>query len=60
LLLYYSAYTEVVKGYEPPRQISLGLNYQAGERTYLSGIAAAGLSKFSSAYSFSIGAKFGI
>ena len=60
LLLYYSAYTEVVKGYEPPRQISLGLNYQAGERTYLSGIAAAGLSKFSPAYSFSVGAKFGI
>ena len=60
VLLYYSAYTEVVKGYEPPRQISLGLNYQAGERLYLTGIAAAGLSNFSPAYSFSIGAKFGI
>ena len=60
LLLYYSAYTEVVKGYEPPRQISLGLNYQAGERLYLSGIVAAGLSKFSPAYSFLAGVKFGI
>ena len=60
LLLYYSAYTEVVKGYEPPRQISLGLNYLAGERLYLTGIVAAGLSNFSPSYSFSVGAKFGV
>ena len=60
LLLYYSAYTEVVKGYEPPRQLSLGLNYQVGERLYLTGIVGAGLSKFSPAYSFSAGVKFGI
>lgn len=33
---------------------------QAGERLYLTGIAAAGLSNFSPAYSFSAGAKFGI
>jgi hypothetical protein len=60
LLLYYSAYTEVAKGYAPPRQLSLGLNYKAGERLYLTGIAGAGLSNFSPAYSFSIGVKFGI
>jgi hypothetical protein len=60
VLLYYSAYTVVVKGYDPPRQISLGLNYQAGERLYLTGIAGAGLSNFSPAYSFSAGVKIGI
>ena len=60
LLLYYSAYTEVAKGYQPPRQLSLGLNCKAGERLYLTGIAGAGLSNFSPAYSFSVGVKFGI
>jgi hypothetical protein len=60
LLLYYSAYTEVVKGYEPPRQIALGINYKAGENLILTGIGSAGLSKFSPDYTFSIGIKFGI
>ena len=57
LLLYYSAYTEVVKGYEPPRQISLGLNYKISENLILTGIGAAGLSNFSPEYSFSVGLK---
>ncbi len=60
LLLYYSAYTEVVKGYEPPRQIALGLNYKISENLTLTGIGAAGLSNFSPAYTFSAGIKFGI
>lgn len=60
LLLYYSAYTEVAKGYEPPRQLSLGLNYKAAEKIYLTAIAGAGLSSFSPAYYFSAGLKFGI
>ncbi len=60
LLLYYSAYTEVVKGYEPPRQIALGLNYKISENLILTGIGAAGLSKFSPAYNFSAGIKVGI
>ncbi len=60
LLLYYSAYTEVVKSYEPPRQIALGINYKAGENLILTGIGSAGLSKFSPDYTFSIGIKFGI
>ncbi len=57
LLLYYSAYTEVVKGYEPPRQIALGLNYKISENLILTGIGAAGLSNFSPEYSFSVGLK---
>ncbi|MHB9012720.1 MAG: hypothetical protein ACYC49_10925 [Ignavibacteriaceae bacterium] len=57
LLLYYSAYTEIVKGYEPPRQIALGINYKASENLILTGIGAAGLSKFSPAYTFSAGVK---
>lgn len=60
LLLYYSAYTEVAKGYEPPRQIALGLNYKIGYNLYLSGIGSAGLSKFSPAYTFSVGIKLGL
>ncbi len=60
LLLYYSAYTEVVKGYEPPRQIALGINYKINENLTLSGIGLAGLSKFSPAYTFSVGVRFGI
>ncbi|MCL5028511.1 MAG: hypothetical protein M1480_05770 [Bacteroidetes bacterium] len=60
LLLYYSAYTEVVKGYDPPRQIALGLNYKASDNLILTGIGAAGLSKFSPAYNFSAGIKVGI
>ena len=60
LLLYYSAYTEVVKGYDPPRQIALGLNYKVSDNLILTGIGAAGLSKFSPAYNFSAGVKVGI
>ncbi len=60
LLLYYSAYTEVVKGYEPPRQIALGLNYKVSDNLILTGIGAAGLSKFSPAYNLSAGIKIGI
>ncbi len=60
LLLYYSAYTEVVKGYEPPRQIALGLNYKISENLILTGIGAAGLSKFTPAYNFSAGIMVGI
>lgn len=60
LLLYYSAYTEVVKGYEPPRQIALGINYKASDNLILTGIGVAGLSKFSPAYTFSAGIKIEI
>lgn len=60
LLLYYSAYTEVVKGYEPPRQIALGINYKTGKSIVLTGIGSAGLSKFSPAYTFFAGVKIGI
>lgn len=60
LLLYYSAYTEVVKGFEPPRQIALGINYKAGENLIVTGIGSAGLSKFSPDYTFSTGIKFGL
>ena len=58
LLLYYSAYTEVVKGDAPPRQIALGLNYKISGNLILTGIGAAGLSKFSPEYTFSAGVKF--
>ena len=60
LLLYYSAYTEVVKGYVPPRQIALGINYKASENLILTGIGAAGLSNFTPAYNFSVGVRAGI
>ncbi len=60
LLLYYSAYTEVVKDYQPPRQIALGINYKVSEDFILTGIGAAGLSNFSPAYTFSAGVKVGI
>ena len=60
LLFYYSAYTEVVKGYQPPRQIALGINYKVNQNLILTGIGAAGLSNFSPAYTFSVGVKAGI
>lgn len=60
LLLYYSAYTEIVKGYESPKQISLGLNYKTSENMTFTGVGSAGLSKFTPAYTFSAGVRFGI
>lgn len=55
MLLYYSAYTTVVEGFEAPRQIALGLNYKLNNTIILTGIGAAGLSNFSPAFDFSLG-----
>lgn len=58
VLLYYSAYTEIVKNYEPPRQIALGINYKISQNLIITGIGSAGLSKFSPDYILSTGIKF--
>ena len=58
LLLYYQSYSTIIKGYEPPRQLSLGLNYKINSQLNFSLIGSAGLSKVTSAFSFLTGLKW--
>jgi hypothetical protein len=58
LLLYYQGYSTIIKGYESPRQLSLGLNYKINSQLNFSLIGSAGLSKVTSAFSFSTGLKW--
>ncbi|MEW6701146.1 MAG: hypothetical protein AB1298_00360, partial [Bacteroidota bacterium] len=60
LLLYYQSYSTIIKGYEPPRQLSLGLNYKINSQLNFSLIGSAGLSKVTSAFSFLTGLKWNV
>ncbi|MEJ2637749.1 MAG: transporter [Calditrichia bacterium] len=54
-LLYYQGYTTILEGYDPPRQINLGLYYRSGSKTLLSGTLSAGLSDTSPAVGIYLG-----
>lgn len=58
LLLYYQAYTTILDGYDSPKTLSLGLNYNLNTNLVLSIIGSAGLSKVTYDYSFSTGVKW--
>jgi len=60
LLLYYQAYTTIIEGYDAPRLLSLGFNYKTNSVLTLSLIGAVGLSKVTSAFSFSSGLKWNL
>lgn len=60
VILYYNSYTQVLEGFEPPRQISLGLNIKLAGNNTLSFIGSKGLSNYSPDFNFSIGMNLGI
>jgi len=60
VLLYYYAYTKILNNYEPPRQVSLGLNFNLSSTTSLSLIGSKGLSNYSPDFSVSGGINFNL
>lgn len=58
VLLYYETYTAILSGFEPNRQISLGLNYRAGNDLVISLIGSGGLSETSPDYGLSCGMEW--
>ena len=60
ILIYYFAYTKILDSYEPPRQLSLGLNLNLSSTTILSLIGSAGLSNYSPDFSVSAGFNFNL
>ncbi len=60
ILLYYNSYTEILNGYEPPRQISLGLNFKLARLSSLSLIGSKGLSNYSPDFNLSAEMNLGL
>lgn len=60
VLLYFNSYTEITDNYEPPRQVSLGLNLKLNTTTALSLIGSKGLSRYSPDFSISGGFNFNL
>lgn len=60
ILLYYNAYTEVLKGFDPPRQLLLGLNIKTSDSNILSISGSKGLSNYSSDFSINLGFNFNL
>ncbi len=60
IVLYFNSYTKVLDEYEPPRQLSLGMNFKLGNTKIFSLIGSKGLSNYSPAFSASAGMSFGL
>lgn len=60
IVLYFNSYTKVLNEYEPPRQLSLGLNFKLGNTKILSFIGSKGFSNYSPDFSASAGMSFGL
>jgi hypothetical protein len=60
VLLYYFSYTKILDNYEPPRQVSAGLNLNLASNTVLSLIGSVGLSNYSPDFSISGGFNFNL
>lgn len=60
VLLYFISYTSIFDNYEPPRQVSLGLNFKLNPTTTLSLIGSKGLSNYSPDFSLSTGMNFSL
>lgn len=60
LLLYYQAYTTIIKDYDAPKLLSLGFNYMIKPTLTLSLIGAVGLSKVTSDFSVSTGLEWNL
>ncbi|MDO8550517.1 MAG: hypothetical protein Q7S39_10265 [Ignavibacteria bacterium] len=58
VLLYYYSYTRILDNYEPPSQVSLGLNFKLDSTKALSFIGSKGLSSYSPDFSISAGFNF--
>jgi len=55
LLLYYQGYSQILAGYAPPRQLSLGGSYRVNPRVTLTGSGLVGLSETAPDFSFLTG-----
>jgi len=60
VLLYFNSYTKILDNYEPPRQVSLGLNLKLNSMTAFSLIGSKGLSSYSPDFSISGGFNFNL
>ncbi|OGU77474.1 MAG: hypothetical protein A2V93_00255 [Ignavibacteria bacterium RBG_16_34_14] len=58
ILFYFYSYTKIIDNYEPPRQVSLGLNLKLNSTTALSFTGFKGLSSYSPDFSISTGINF--
>ncbi|GAB4341781.1 MAG: hypothetical protein Kow0037_28620 [Calditrichia bacterium] len=54
-LIYYQQYSEVIKGYQAPRQFSTGILYQLSPRLLLNASVLLGVSEISPDYALSLG-----
>ncbi len=54
-MLYFQAYTEIIEGYDPPRQLSLSISRFMNQKLFLSITGTAGLSETSSDFILSAG-----
>lgn len=54
-MLYFQAYTRIIEGYDPPRQLSLTISRFLKQNLFLSLTGTAGLSETSSDFTFSAG-----
>lgn len=60
VLFYFNSYTKILDNYEPPRQVSLGLNLKLDSTKSLSFIGSKGLSSYSPDFSASAGINFNL
>ncbi|HJY63082.1 MAG TPA: hypothetical protein VJ455_02920 [Ignavibacteria bacterium] len=60
ILIYFYSYTKILENYEPPRQLSLGLNLKLDSTKFLSFIGSKGLSSYSPDFSASAGINFNL
>lgn len=60
VLLYFISYTKVIDTFEPPRQVSLGFNFNVSQTIGLSLIGSKGLSDYSPDFSASGGLNFNL
>lgn len=56
--MYYQGFTEIIKGYEGPRQISMGIFYRVNSKILFSVLGAGGLSKTSPDYALTSGLDY--
>lgn len=59
-LLYFSSYTKILDDYDPPRQLSLGFNFNLWHSMILSVIGSKGFGNYSPAFTASVGISLGL
>ncbi len=59
LVAYYSAYTEIVKGFKPPKELFISVNYRLNSKYLLTSGISYGFSESSPQYGFFFGGEVG-